>query len=166
MYQWCEFKSCRGKNKNLTALKSNSNTVWFNFQTYIYILYYFFTDLNSKTNDDVNTSGLTNNAILLIVSSSISGLLLGLAIIVLGLCIISIKFQKVQSPRRRRHRRYREPRETIFAWVLNCFIPMRQSNIFFIYVMKGPCPWCSTTYISVPLTNASDNQIIFHNSWG
>jgi hypothetical protein len=24
-----------GKNKNLTALKSNSNTVWFNFQTYI-----------------------------------------------------------------------------------------------------------------------------------
>ena len=37
MYQWCEFKSRRGKNKNLTALKSNSNTVWFNFQTYIYI---------------------------------------------------------------------------------------------------------------------------------
>jgi hypothetical protein len=32
-----EFKSRRGKNKNLTALKSNSNTVWFNFQTYIYI---------------------------------------------------------------------------------------------------------------------------------
>ena len=27
----------RGKNKNLTALKSNSNTVWFNFQTHIYI---------------------------------------------------------------------------------------------------------------------------------
>jgi hypothetical protein len=23
--------------RNLTALKSNSNTVWFNFQTYIYI---------------------------------------------------------------------------------------------------------------------------------
>ena len=37
MYQWCEFKSHRGKNKNLTAQKSNSNTVWFNFQTYIYI---------------------------------------------------------------------------------------------------------------------------------
>ena len=36
MYQWCGFKSRRGKNKNLTALKSNSNTVWFNFQTYIY----------------------------------------------------------------------------------------------------------------------------------
>ena len=35
VYQWCEFKSRRGKNKNLTALKSNSNTVWFNFQTYI-----------------------------------------------------------------------------------------------------------------------------------
>jgi hypothetical protein len=30
-------KSRRGKKKNLTALKSNSNTVWFNFQTYIYI---------------------------------------------------------------------------------------------------------------------------------
>ena len=29
--------SCRGKKTNLTALKSNSNTVWFNFQTYIYI---------------------------------------------------------------------------------------------------------------------------------
>jgi hypothetical protein len=28
------------KNKNLTALKSNSNTVWFNFQTYIYINVY------------------------------------------------------------------------------------------------------------------------------
>ena len=38
MYQWCGFKSRRGKNKNLTALKSNSNTVWFNFQTYIYKL--------------------------------------------------------------------------------------------------------------------------------
>jgi hypothetical protein len=37
VYQWCGFKSRRGKNKNLTALKSNSNTVWFNFQTYIYI---------------------------------------------------------------------------------------------------------------------------------
>ena len=36
MYQWCGFKSRRGKNKYLTALKSNSNTVWFNFQTYIY----------------------------------------------------------------------------------------------------------------------------------
>ena len=24
-----------GRNKNVTALKSNSNTVWFNFQTYI-----------------------------------------------------------------------------------------------------------------------------------
>ena len=31
------FKSRRGKNKNLTALKSISNTVWFNFQTYIYV---------------------------------------------------------------------------------------------------------------------------------
>jgi hypothetical protein len=35
VYQWREFKSRRGKNKNLTTLKSNSNTVWFNFQTYI-----------------------------------------------------------------------------------------------------------------------------------
>jgi hypothetical protein len=25
VYQWCGFKSRRGKNKNLTALKSNSN---------------------------------------------------------------------------------------------------------------------------------------------
>jgi hypothetical protein len=37
MYQWYEFKFRRGKNNNLTAQKSNSNTVWFNFQTYIYI---------------------------------------------------------------------------------------------------------------------------------
>ena len=28
------------RKKNLTALKSNSNTVWFNFQTYIYIYIY------------------------------------------------------------------------------------------------------------------------------
>jgi hypothetical protein len=28
--------------QNLTALKSNSNTVWFNFQTYIYIYYMLF----------------------------------------------------------------------------------------------------------------------------
>ena len=35
MYQWCEFKSRRGKNTNWTAQKSNPNTVWFNFQTYI-----------------------------------------------------------------------------------------------------------------------------------
>ena len=35
VYQWCGFKSRRGKNKKLTALKSNSNTVWFDFQTYI-----------------------------------------------------------------------------------------------------------------------------------
>ena len=39
--EWCcillmvWFKSRRGKNANLTALKYNSNTVWFNFQTYI-----------------------------------------------------------------------------------------------------------------------------------
>ena len=32
---WCEFKSRRGKNKLLTAQRSNSNTVWFNFQMYI-----------------------------------------------------------------------------------------------------------------------------------
>ena len=35
-----EFKSRRGKNKTLTAQKSNSNTVWFNLQTYIYIYIY------------------------------------------------------------------------------------------------------------------------------
>ena len=34
---WVQIR--RGKNKNLTDLKSNSNTVWFNFQTYIYIYY-------------------------------------------------------------------------------------------------------------------------------
>ena len=33
------FKSRRGKNKNLTALKSNSNTVWFNLHTYIELDY-------------------------------------------------------------------------------------------------------------------------------
>jgi hypothetical protein len=42
VYQWCGFKSRRGKNKKLTALKSNSNTVWFNFQTYIYIYIYMY----------------------------------------------------------------------------------------------------------------------------
>jgi hypothetical protein len=35
MYQWCEFKSRRGKNTSVTAQKSNSNTVWLNFQTYL-----------------------------------------------------------------------------------------------------------------------------------
>jgi hypothetical protein len=35
----------RGKNKNLTALKSNSNTVWFNFQTYICIYIYIYKGL-------------------------------------------------------------------------------------------------------------------------
>jgi len=29
--------SRRGKNKYLSAQRSNSNTVWFNFQTYLYI---------------------------------------------------------------------------------------------------------------------------------
>jgi hypothetical protein len=29
-----------GRTKNLTALKSNSNTAWFNFQMYIYIYIY------------------------------------------------------------------------------------------------------------------------------
>jgi hypothetical protein len=43
VYQWCEFKSRRGKNKNLTALKSNFNAVCFNFQTYIYP--YGYTDI-------------------------------------------------------------------------------------------------------------------------
>ena len=48
MYQWCGFKSRRGKNKNLTALKSNSNTVWFNFQTYIYICVYIRLKINQS----------------------------------------------------------------------------------------------------------------------
>ena len=37
--------------QNLTALKSNSNTVWFNFQTYIYIYIYktmIFLSIQSK----------------------------------------------------------------------------------------------------------------------
>ena len=46
MYQWCGFKSRRGKNKNCTALKSNSNTVWFNFQTYRYIYIYIYIKLS------------------------------------------------------------------------------------------------------------------------
>ena len=33
---WVQIPS-REEQQNLTALKSNSNTVWFNFQTYIYI---------------------------------------------------------------------------------------------------------------------------------
>jgi hypothetical protein len=37
VYQWYEFKSCRGKNTNLSAQTSNFNTVGFNFQTYINI---------------------------------------------------------------------------------------------------------------------------------
>ena len=37
MYQWCGFKSRRGKNKNLTALKFNFKTVWFNYIRRIYI---------------------------------------------------------------------------------------------------------------------------------
>ena len=36
VYQWCELKFHRGKNKKLSAQRSNSNTVLFNFQTYIY----------------------------------------------------------------------------------------------------------------------------------
>ena len=40
MYQWCEFKSRRGKNKNLSAQSSNSNTVWFKFSdVYIYTIF-------------------------------------------------------------------------------------------------------------------------------
>jgi hypothetical protein len=35
---WVQISS--RENKNLTALKSNSNTVWFNFQTFIYIYIY------------------------------------------------------------------------------------------------------------------------------
>jgi hypothetical protein len=35
VYQRCEFKSRRGKNTSVTAQNPNSNTVWFNFQTYV-----------------------------------------------------------------------------------------------------------------------------------
>jgi hypothetical protein len=44
VHQWCVFNSRQGKNTNLAAQKSNSNTVWFNLQTYIYMsctCYYF-----------------------------------------------------------------------------------------------------------------------------
>ena len=37
VYQWCEFKSRRGKNKNVSAQRSNADTVGFNFQTCVYI---------------------------------------------------------------------------------------------------------------------------------
>jgi hypothetical protein len=33
--KWCEFKFHRGKKTNLKIQRSNSNTVWFNLQTYI-----------------------------------------------------------------------------------------------------------------------------------
>ena len=36
VYQWCEFKSRRRKNTNLSAQRSNSYTVGFKFQMYIY----------------------------------------------------------------------------------------------------------------------------------
>ena len=58
MYQWCGFKSRRGKNKNLTALKSNSNTIWFNFQTYIYIYIYSGTCLIRHTKGPKKCVGL------------------------------------------------------------------------------------------------------------
>ena len=41
MYQWCEFKSRRGKNKNLSAQRYNSNTVWFNFQFQTYTMHIY-----------------------------------------------------------------------------------------------------------------------------
>ena len=37
VYQWCEFKSCRGENKICQFKRSHSNTVGFNFNKYIYI---------------------------------------------------------------------------------------------------------------------------------
>jgi hypothetical protein len=37
VYQMCAFESCWGRTKSLLAQKSNSNTVGFNIQTYIYI---------------------------------------------------------------------------------------------------------------------------------
>ena len=38
---WVQIPSREEQKKILTALKSNSNTVWFNFQTYIYIYIYY-----------------------------------------------------------------------------------------------------------------------------
>jgi hypothetical protein len=63
VYQWCGFKSRRGKNKNLTALKSNSHTVWFNFQIYIYILFnqrFIVWKLNNTNVDWKNTATVLN----------------------------------------------------------------------------------------------------------
>ena len=40
--KWCEFKFHRGKKTNLKIQRSNSNTVWFNLQTYIYIYIYIY----------------------------------------------------------------------------------------------------------------------------
>ena len=57
MYQWCGFKSRRGKNKNLTALKSNSNTVWFNFQTYIYISIQYYSNNNLHVDNNTGSRG-------------------------------------------------------------------------------------------------------------
>jgi hypothetical protein len=39
VYQRCEFESCRGRTKKLSDQKSNSNTVGFDFQMYIYMGY-------------------------------------------------------------------------------------------------------------------------------
>ena len=49
VYQLCEFIFRRGKNINLTAQRSNSNTVWFNFQTYI-LLFLFWLNEDKKIN--------------------------------------------------------------------------------------------------------------------
>ena len=46
MYQRYELKFRRGKNRKLTAQRSNSNTVWFNFQTYIYIYIYIVLEID------------------------------------------------------------------------------------------------------------------------
>ena len=44
IYQWCELKSCREKNKYVSAQRSNNNTIWLNYQIYIYIYVKIFKD--------------------------------------------------------------------------------------------------------------------------
>ena len=46
---WVQIPSREEQKKNLTALKSNSNTVWFNFQTHIYIYISLLTQTHNPT---------------------------------------------------------------------------------------------------------------------
>ena len=37
-YQWCELKSYRGRTKNMSAPRYNSNTGWLNCHTHVHIV--------------------------------------------------------------------------------------------------------------------------------